>query len=69
MTLVDRTFLYRSQPGKREMDALDQVRSVYGIYGISFDDRLNLLRVQHDATRLAEYDIAALLRAAGFAVA
>jgi len=51
------------------MDALDQVRSVYGIYGISFDDRLNLVRVQYDATRLAEYDIAALLRAAGFAVA
>jgi hypothetical protein len=68
MTLVDRTFLYGSRPGAREMDALDQVRDVYGIYGISFDEGFNLIKVEFDAARLTEYDVVALLRAAGFAV-
>ncbi len=51
------------------MDALDQVRDVYGIYGISFfDEGFNFIKVEFDAARLTEYDVVALLRAAGFAV-
>lgn len=50
------------------MDALDQVRDVYGIYGVSFDEGFNLIKVEFEAARLSEYDVVALLRAAGFAV-
>lgn len=51
------------------MDALDQVRDVFGIYRISFDEDATLIKIEYDAARLNEYDVAALLRAAGFAVA
>ena len=50
------------------MDALDQVRAVYGIYRISCENAANLMKVEYDATRLTEHDVEALLRAAGFAV-
>ena len=53
----------------REMDALDQVRNVFGIHRISFDEHANLIKIEYDAARLNEYDVAVLLRAAGFAVA
>ena len=62
MTLLDLTFSYGSPPGERQLRALDEVREVYGVRCISFDEKAHTIRVEYDASRLSENDIAALLR-------
>ena len=47
------------------MSALGCLREVYGVRKISFDEMKRTVRVEYDISRLAEDDIAALLRGAG----
>jgi hypothetical protein len=68
MTLLERNFLYGLPPGPRELRALDQVRNVYGIRRISFNEQMHSIRVEFDASRLSAADVAALLRDAGMQV-
>jgi heavy-metal-associated domain-containing protein len=65
MTLMDVTFPYRVPPGALQMTALGCVREVYGVRKISFDGAKKTVTVEYDISRLAEDDIAALLRGAG----
>jgi hypothetical protein len=50
------------------MQALQQVREVYGIRKISLEDTGRAVRVEYDASRLGESTVAALLRRAGLEV-
>jgi hypothetical protein len=68
MTLMDTTFFYESVPRESELRALDHVREVYGMRQLTFDEKARSIRVEYDASRLSEDDVAALLRAAGIAL-
>ena len=65
MTLLEVAFHYGLPLGEREFGALDRVRQVYGVRKTMFDERARIIRVEYDASRLTEDDMAALLRAAG----
>ncbi len=64
MTHLDVSFRYGKAPGAREFRALDNVREVYGIRRISFDEQEHIIRVEYDASRLNENTVKALLRRA-----
>ena len=65
MTQLEVRFRYGSTPGEREMRAIDNVRDVYGIRRVTFDEKERVIRVEFDASRLKEPTVAALLRRAG----
>ncbi|MCU1298543.1 MAG: hypothetical protein JWO91_2821 [Acidobacteriaceae bacterium] len=68
MTPVDIVFGYGTPPGESELRALDRARDVYGMRKISFNENAHAIRIEYDASRLTEDDVAALLREAGFDV-
>lgn len=65
MTAVDVVFRYGEAPGEAEMRALAQMRDVYGIRKVSFNEKERTVRVEYDATRLSEAVVANLLRGVG----
>ncbi len=65
MTLMDIAFRYDQPPGETELRALREIREVYGIWGLAFDEANRIVRVEYDASRLGPHDLAALLRNAG----
>jgi hypothetical protein len=65
MTTVDVVFKYGLPPTENEVRAISDAREVYGIRKISFNERERTVRVEFDATRLKETDVANLLRNAG----
>jgi hypothetical protein len=65
MTLLDVVFKYGTPPGEREMAALNNAWEVYGVRKIKFDEKEHTIRVEYDATRLTEGEIAAILGRAG----
>jgi len=65
MTALDVVFRLGRPPGAPEMQAISEVREVYGIRKISFEDDAMTLRVEYDASRLGEKTVAVLLRRAG----
>lgn len=65
MTQLEVRYRYTSVPGEAEMRAIDNVREVYGIRRISFDEKERSIRVEFDASRLKEPVVAGLLRRAG----
>jgi copper chaperone CopZ len=67
MTLMDVVFRYLP-PAEHQMSAIRCVREVYGVRKISFDEVERTVKVEYDISRLAEDDIAALLRGAGLDV-
>ena len=66
MTAVDVVYRYGQPPSERAMLALSNAREVYGVRKFTFDEKAHTLRVEYDATRLDESEIASLLRGAGF---
>jgi hypothetical protein len=68
VTFLDVAFRYSRPPGETELRALDDVREVYGIRAISFDEGQRIIRVEYDASRLSDDDIGFLLRNAGIDV-
>ena len=68
MTQMEVAYRYGTPPGEAEMRALDNVREVYGIRGIRFNEKEHSVRVEFDASRLKEPEIAGLLRRAGMDV-
>jgi len=68
MTALDVVFRLGRPPGAPEMQGIYQVREVYGIRKVSFDGDENTVRVEYDASRLAESTVSALLRRAGLDV-
>jgi hypothetical protein len=65
MTLLDVVFKYGNPPGEREMLALNNAWEVYGVRKIKFDEKERTIRVEYDATRLNDNEIAGILRRAG----
>jgi len=65
MTALDVVFRLGRPPGAPEMQAIYEVREVYGIRKISFEGDGMIVRVEYDASRLGERTVAALLRRAG----
>jgi hypothetical protein len=65
MTLLDVVFKYGTPPGEKEMGALNNAWEVYGVRKIKFDEKEHTIRVEYDASRLNDGEIAAILRRAG----
>ncbi len=65
MTLLDVVFKYGMPPGEKVMWALNSAREVYGVRKIKFDEKEHTIRVEYDATRLNDSEIAGILRRAG----
>ena len=65
MTTVDVVFGYGRTPGEGEMRSVSNLREVYGIRGVWFDEKARSVRVEYDATRLNAGAVANLLLGAG----
>jgi hypothetical protein len=65
MTLMDVTFPYKAPPGERQMIALNCACEIYGMRKLSIHEAEQTVTVEYDISRLAEDDVAALLRGAG----
>ncbi len=65
MTSVDVVFKYLYPPTESVMRAMDNVREVYGIRRIRFNETERTVRVEYDATRMNQDTVAALLRRTG----
>jgi hypothetical protein len=65
MTAVDVCFRYGVMPSEQEMRALNSAREVYGIRKMTFEEKDRIVRVEFDATRLHEDEVANILRRAG----
>ena len=65
MTAVEVVYKYEMKPTETVMRALDNVREVYGIRRIRFDEAERSVRVEYDATRLNEQTVYSLLRGCG----
>ena len=68
MTYLDVVFSYGSQPGEKEMRAIDSMREVYGIRRVRFNEKDRTVRVEFDASRMKQDSVAKLLRQAGIDV-
>jgi hypothetical protein len=65
VTPVETVFYYGNLLREPEMRAIHEIREVYGIRKVLPDDKAQSIRVEYDASRLNENDVAALLREAG----
>ena len=65
MTQMEVAYRYAARPGESSMRAIDNVREVYGIRRIRFDEGEQIVRVEYDASRFKEPVVANLLRGAG----
>jgi len=68
MTQMEVVYRYGTAPGEAGMRAIDNMREVYGVRGIRFNEKERSVRVEFDASRFKEPVIAALLRQAGIDV-
>jgi hypothetical protein len=65
MTPLEVAYRYVSPPDQATMRALDNVREVYGVRRITFDESARVIRVEFDASRFKEPVMADLLRRTG----
>ena len=68
MTNVEIRYTYGMSPDEAVMRGIDNIREVYGIRRLSFDEQARSVNVEYDATRLNPATIASLLRRAGLDV-
>lgn len=68
MTYLDLVFNYASLPNERELQAIDNMREVYGIRRVRFNEKEKTVRVEFDASRLKQDAVVKLLRSAGIDV-
>lgn len=68
MTQLEVAYRYATPPGEAAMRALDNLREVYGVRRIRFDEKEKVVRVEFDASRMKEPVVAGLLRRAGIDV-
>jgi hypothetical protein len=61
-------YRYSNPPSEAAMRAIDNVREVYGIRRVRFDEKEQIVRVEYDASRFKEPVVARLLRGAGLDV-
>jgi hypothetical protein len=65
VTLLIATFRYGRTPGERELESLDDIREVYGIWRLQFHERDKTILMEYDASRLTVDELESLLRNAG----
>lgn len=65
MTQMEVAYSYAGPPSESVMRAVDNMREVYGIRKVSFDEKEQTVRVEYDASRFKEPVVANLLRKAG----
>jgi hypothetical protein len=65
MTQLEVVYRYANTPTEAAMRAIDNMREVYGIRGLRFNEKEQTVRVEYDASRLKEPTVAGLLRKAG----
>ena len=68
MTQMDVSYRYVNRPGESIMRAIDNLREVYGIRRVNFNEKHQIVRVEYDASRLKEPVVAKLLRNTGLAI-
>ncbi len=68
MTQMEVAYRYGNSPTEAVMRAVDNVREVYGIRRVRFDEKDQIVRVEYDASRFKEPVVANLLRGAGLDV-
>ena len=65
MTQLEAAYRYGADVDEASFRAIDNVREVYGIRRITFNEEERIVRVEFDASRLKEPVVAGLLRRAG----
>ena len=65
MTQLEVAYHYGAPPAEATMRALDNLREVYGVRRISFNESERIIRVEFDASRFKEPVVAGLLRRTG----
>jgi len=68
MTQMEVAYRYSNPPSEAGMRAIDNMREVYGVRKIRFDEKEQIVRVEYDASRFKEPVVARLLRGAGLDV-
>jgi hypothetical protein len=68
MTQMDVSYRYANRPDETIMRAIDNMREVYGVRRVSFNEQEQIVRVEYDASRLKEPVVARLLRNTGLAI-
>jgi hypothetical protein len=68
MTQMEVSYRYANRPTEAAVRAIDNVREVYGIRRVSFNEKEQIVRVEYDASRFKEPVVANLLRGAGLDV-
>jgi hypothetical protein len=65
MTQFEVAYRYATPPGEATMRALHNLREVYGVRRIVFNEAERIIRVEFDASRFKEPVVAGLLRRSG----
>ena len=65
MTQLEVAYRYVAPPTEAIMRAMDNMREVYGIRRIAFNEAERIIRIEFDASRFKEPVIAGLLRRTG----
>ena len=65
MTNVEISYNYGLSPDEPVMRAIDNIREVYGIRRLKFNEAARSVAVEYDATRLSPAIIAKMLRQTG----
>jgi hypothetical protein len=65
MTQMEVSYRYVGRPTEAVLRALDNVREVYGIRRLRFNEKEQVVRVEYDASRFKDPVVANLLRGAG----
>ena len=65
MTNVEISYNYGMSPDESVMRGIDNIREVYGIRRLKFNEKLRSVAVEYDATRLNSETVASLLRRSG----
>ena len=69
MTQMEVAYRYTTPPDEPAMRAIDNMREVYGVRRVSFDEKERVVRIEYDASRFKEPVVANLLRRAGVDIA
>jgi hypothetical protein len=68
MTQMEVAYRYANPPSEAAMRAVDNIREVYGVRRVRFEEKERIVRVEYDASRFKEPVVANLLRRAGLDV-
>ena len=65
MTQMEVAYRYAGPPTENAMRAIDNMREIYGVRRVNFNEKEHIVRVEFDASRFKEPVVANLLRRAG----